>query len=167
MILRGELVVLRPAEPDDLDAFTAVFAAPGIDEWWPGPDREKVARDVLEDEDVTAWAIVVGGHVAGVIQSYEETDPDYRHAGIDIAIHPTWHGRGIGTDAVRTLARHLIEHDGHHRLVIDPAAANTRAIRCYEKVGFRPVGILRRYERGEDGTFHDGLLMDLLADELT
>jgi aminoglycoside 6'-N-acetyltransferase len=34
-------------------------------------------------------------------------------------------------------------------------------------VGLRPVGVLRDYERGPDGTFHDGLLMDLLADELT
>ena len=42
-----------------------------------------------------------------------------------------------------------------------------RAIRAYGKVGFRPVGAMRRYERGPDGTFHDGLLMDLLADELS
>jgi hypothetical protein len=34
-------------------------------------------------------------------------------------------------------------------------------------VGFRPVGIMRAYERGRDGSFHDGLLMDLLAGELT
>jgi aminoglycoside 6'-N-acetyltransferase len=40
------------------------------------------------------------------------------------------------------------------------------AIRCYSKVGFRPVGILRRSERGPDGSWHDGLLMDLLAEEL-
>ena len=167
MILRGAHVVLRPASPDDLGAFTAVFAAPGIEQWWPGPDREQVARDLLADEDVVVWAILVDDRVAGVIQSYEETDPDYRHAGIDITLHPDWHDRGLGTDAVRTLARHLVEHDGHHRLVIDPAAVNTRAIRCYEKVGFRPVGIMRRYERGPDGNFRDGLLMDLLADELT
>ena len=167
MILRGELVVLRTAEAGDLDAFTAVFEAPGMDESWPGDDRAALAREVLEDDEVTSWAVIVGDHIVGVIQSYEETDPLYRHAGIDIALHPSWHDQGFGTDAVRTLARHLVEHDGHHRLVIDPAAANTRAIRCYEKVGFRPVGIMRRYERGSDGTFHDGLLMDLLADELT
>ena len=51
--------------------------------------------------------------------------------------------------------------------MIDPAADNHRAVRCYEKVGFRPVGVMRRYERGADGTWHDGLFMDLLADELT
>ena len=55
---------------------------------------------------------------------------------------------------------------GHHRLTIDPAADNAKAIRSYERVGFRPVGIMRRYERGLDGTWHDGLLMDLLAGEL-
>ena len=55
---------------------------------------------------------------------------------------------------------------GHHRLVIDPAADNAAAIRCYSKVGFRPVGVMRKYERGVDGTWHDGLLMDLLAHEL-
>ena len=36
-------------------------------------------------------------------------------------------------------------------LKIDPAAANSRAIRCYGKVGFRPVGLMRQYERGPDG----------------
>ena len=49
---------------------------------------------------------------------------------------------------------------------IDPAAANERAIRAYERVGFRRVGVMRAYERGPDGTWHDGLLMDLLRDEL-
>ena len=76
------------------------------------------------------------------------------------------HDRGVGTDAVRTLARHLVVDHGHHRIVIDPAADNAAAIRAYTKVGFRPVGVMRSYERGNDGTWHDALLMDLLADEL-
>jgi aminoglycoside 6'-N-acetyltransferase len=75
--------------------------------------------------------------------------------------------RGLGTDAVRTVARWLVEARGHHRLTIDPAAHNARAIAAYSKVGFRPVGLMRRYEGDLDGSWHDGLLMDLLADELT
>ena len=54
-----------------------------------------------------------------------------------------------------------------HRLVIDPSAANEPAIRAYSKVGFKPVGRLRRSWRRPDGTWEDQLLMDLLADELT
>jgi aminoglycoside 6'-N-acetyltransferase len=112
------------------------------------------------------FAIELDGDVIGSIQYAEETDPGYRHAGIDLFLDRAHQGRGLGPDAIRTLARHLIEARGHHRLTIDPAAANDRAIRAYERVGFRPVGVMRRYERGPDGTWHDGLLMDLLAGEL-
>jgi aminoglycoside 6'-N-acetyltransferase len=60
----------------------------------------------------------------------------------------------------------LIDDRGHHRITIDPAASNAAAIRAYEKAGFRPVGIMRRYERnvGAEG-WHDGLLMELIAGE--
>ena len=60
---------------------------------------------------------------------------------------PAFHGRGIGTEAVRRVVRLLIDERGHHRITIDPAAENAAAIRAYEKVGFRPVGIMRGYER--------------------
>jgi aminoglycoside 6'-N-acetyltransferase len=116
---------------------------------------------------VVCFAVLVDDEVCGMVQYGEESDPGYRHASIDIFLDPAVHGRGVGEDTVRTVARHLVEERGHHRLVIDPAADNVAAIRCYEKVGFRPVGVLRRYERDHDGTgWHDGLLMDLLADEL-
>jgi 4-diphosphocytidyl-2C-methyl-D-erythritol kinase len=51
-------------------------------------------------------------------------------------------------------------------LTIDPAADDARAIRAYEKVGFRTVGIMREYWRSPDGAWRDGILMDLLAREL-
>jgi aminoglycoside 6'-N-acetyltransferase len=60
-----------------------------------------------------------------------------------------------------------MEDRGHHRLTIDPNVANEHAIRAYAKVGFRPVGVMRSYEKNADGTWHDNLLMDLLAGELT
>ena len=167
MDLRGERVVLRAPEVDDLEALVRFFADPAIAAWWR-MDREEIVTDVLDraDPDVTVYVIEVEGEVAGIIQSYEETDEEYRHAGIDISVAPRLHGTGVAVDALRTLARHLIDHDGHHRLVIDPAAHNARAIACYRKLGFEPVGVMRQYERGPDGTWHDGLLMDLLADEL-
>jgi aminoglycoside 6'-N-acetyltransferase len=65
------------------------------------------------------------------------------------------------------MARHLFTDRGHHRLTIDPSARNQQAIRSYARVGFQPVGVMRRYWRGPDGTWLDALLMDLLVDELT
>jgi len=112
--------------------------------------------------------IEVDGRIAGMIQFAEETDPKYRHASIDLFVDPELHGRGIGSEAVRRVVRMLIDERGHHRITIDPAADNAAAIRAYEKAGFRPVGVMRAYERdGDGGGWHDGLLMELLAGEET
>jgi aminoglycoside 6'-N-acetyltransferase len=135
--------------------------------WRGGDDLVAAVEEDFAEPDITAYVIELDGRVVGWIQWEAEKDPDYRHAWMDIYLDPEVRGRGLGTDAVRTLARHLIVDHGHHRLTIDPAADNTAAIRSYTKVGFRPVGIMRRYERGPDGTWHDSLLMDLLAEELT
>jgi len=166
--LAGQQVRLRPAKDADIPALAAIRATPEVRRWWRGGDdlSTAVAED-LADSGVHSYVIEHDDRVVGEIQWYEETEPDYRHAGIDIYLDPEVHGRGLGADAVRTLARHLLFDRGHHRLTIDPAADNEAAIRCYRKVGFRAVGIMRQYERGEDGTWHDGLLMDLLASDLT
>ncbi|MFE4666957.1 GNAT family N-acetyltransferase [Streptomyces sp. NPDC056716] len=165
--LHGIRVVLSTAGPDDIPALAAIRATAEVAERWRGgPDlAAEIAKD-LADPATHCLTVRHQDRIAGMIQWYEETEPDYRHAGIDIFLDPGVHGAGLGTDAVRTLARHLVRDLGFHRLVIDPAADNAPAIRCYTKVGFRPVGVMRQYERGPDGSWHDGLLMDLLADEL-
>jgi aminoglycoside 6'-N-acetyltransferase len=168
MGLVGERVILRSVEARDVDALTRIFGEPAVASWWHGYDRDRIERELLrgDDEATTVYLIEVDQQAAGVIQSCEEAEPDYRRAGIDIAIGTQWHGTGVAVDAIRTLARYLIDERGHHHLTIDPAADNARAIACYRKVGFRDVGVLRHNERGADGTFHDTLLMDLVADEL-
>lgn len=168
MQIVGEQVVLRTVTADDIDALTRILQEPAVAPWWPGYDRERVERECLHDDDeaLTVYVVEVDQQVAGLIQSYEETEPEYFSAGIDISIATEWHGRGVAVDALRALARYLIDERGHHHLTIDPALHNERAIACYRKVGFRDVGVLRQNELGPDGTFHDALLMDLLADEL-
>lgn len=166
--LDGAVVHLRPATPEDGPVFTAILRDPTVHPWWQAADPAADADELTgRDDEVIVWAIEVDGEVVGIVQAHEETDPRYRHAGIDIVLAAAAQGRGLGSDAVRTVARWLIDARGHHRLTIDPAAANARAIAAYAKVGFRPVGVMRRYEGDLDGSWHDGLLMDLLADELT
>lgn len=163
--LVGRLVTLRPASEADADAFRELLAHPGVARWWGDPD-DQLSEVLAPPADVSSFAIVLDDVTVGLIQCSEEPTAEYRHATIDIAVHPDWHGRGVGSDAIATLAKHLIQDRGHHRLTIDPAADNEVAIRVYRRLGFRPVGILHQYERGADGTWHDGLLMELLADEL-
>jgi aminoglycoside 6'-N-acetyltransferase len=164
--LKGERVVLRPLAEADLPRVAAIQAQPAVAARWGEPDEADLRAKQDGTEGVVAYAIELDGEVVGLIEYHEEDDPMYRHAGIDIFLSEEVHGRGLGTDAVRTLARYLVHERGHHRLTIDPAADNTAAIRAYEKVGFRPVGVMRQYERLPAGDWHDGLLMDLLADEL-
>ena len=164
--LAGARVTLRALTEADVEALVAVVERDGVREWWGIDASRDTTREDLRN-DGTAFAIVVGGALAGWLGVVEELTPNYRSAGLDIVLAPEYQDRGLGPEALRLAARWLVGDRGHHRLTIDPAAANERAIRAYTAVGFKPVGRMRRYERGADGAWHDGLLMDLLAEELT
>jgi aminoglycoside 6'-N-acetyltransferase len=161
--LAGPRVVLRNTSAADAPRLTSIRSEPEIERRW-GVLEDGEMEEFVTDEH--SFAIELDGEVIGAVQFDEVEDPMYRSANIDLYLTTPRHGQGLGSEAVRILARYLIEERGHHRLTIDPATDNAAAIRAYEKVGFRPVGVMRSYERGPDGTWHDGLLMEMLADEL-
>lgn len=158
--LAGVLTQIRPVREQDVPGLLAILDEPVVAEWWRRSEWERVDAGGSE-----TLAIETDGIVVGCIQYSEKDDPDYRSAAVDIFVSAAVHGRGVGPDAMRTLIAWLIDERGHHRVTVDPAAANDRAIHVYEKLGFRPVGVLRRYERGEDGVWRDALLMELLAED--
>jgi aminoglycoside 6'-N-acetyltransferase len=164
-VLHGTRVTLRPLRDGDSARLHEIRSEPDVARWWGLPGAE-VSGVAAHDDDEIVLAIEYRGNLVGAIQYHEESDPDYRHASVDIYLSTRVQGRGVGRDAIRTLARYLFDERGHHRLTIDPAATNARAVAAYASVGFRPVGVMRQYERGPDGTWHNGLLMDLLRDEL-
>ena len=161
LTLHGERLTLRTPRDGDAEALTAILAEPEIERWWGANDIEGVRKDLD-----AAFVVVIGDAPAGWVLFHEETEPGYRHVGLDIMLTASAQGQGYGREALRLAIRHFSEL-GHHRFTIDPAVDNERAIRCYAAVGFKPVGVMRNYERVDDGPWHDGLLMDLLADELT
>lgn len=161
----GDRVVVRSASDADRPALEALMGCPGVRAWWWDFDVEELSEK-LGQPDVVPLVVEHDDRVIGYIQFSDEESLQYHFASIDLALHDDHQGLGFGRDAVRTLARYLFEVRGHHRITIDPAVANARAIACYQSVGFRPVGTLREYERNADGTWHDGLLMELLAGDL-
>lgn len=157
--LRGEGVELRALEPGDFAEIRRIRSTEEVVRWWGAPEDP-----FPPDDGDPRFTILVDGDVAGMIQYYEEPDPDARSADVDVFLDPAKHGRGHGTDAMRTIVRHLVEDRGHHRVTLSTDPRNAPAIRCYEKVGFRRVGITRA-SRWDDvaGRWVDELLMDLVA----
>jgi aminoglycoside 6'-N-acetyltransferase len=158
---------LRPATTADRPRLDEILGEPSVARWWTAASEAGPAADWLAGDEAIKFVIEDGGEVIGSLQVEEELDPDYEFASIDLFLTGAAQGRGLGPDLIRAIARYLLDVRGHHRLTIDPNVANLRAIRAYEKVGFRPVGVMRSYERNADGGWHDNLLMDLLAGELT
>jgi aminoglycoside 6'-N-acetyltransferase len=157
-------LVLRELRDDDVEELRRIHSTPDVACWWGAPEEGFPWHDA---PDATRLTIELDGNVAGLIEYHEELTPRYRHASIDVFIDPAVRGRGVAPDAIARLVRRLIDERGHDRFTIDPACDNAAAIRAYEKVGFKRVGVLRCYERVPDSTRRrDGLLMDLLADEL-
>jgi RimJ/RimL family protein N-acetyltransferase len=153
-------LTLRPLVAADAAELTRIHNTDAVRRWWGQPDPEFP----WDEPEATRWTIEVDGAVAGLIEFHEELEPRYRHASVDLFLNPALHGCGIGTEALRRTVEHLITERGHHRVTIDPAAANAAAIRSYEKVGFRAVGVMHAYERDVDGDqWHDGLLMELVT----
>jgi aminoglycoside 6'-N-acetyltransferase len=164
--LSGGRVALRPLEAADVPRLAEIAAEPEVARWWLGISEADLRELADPGEETFVFAVELEGEVIGLAQVDEELEPDYRHANVDLFLTSARHSQGLGADTVRTLAHWLFDGRGHHRITIDPALANERAIRSYERLGFKRVGVMRRYERGADGEWHDGLLLDLLPEEL-
>jgi aminoglycoside 6'-N-acetyltransferase len=162
VILRGPRLVVRSMQEPDVARLVAIAAEPEIWQRWGAVSEADLRAKLTGSGAVAALVVELVGEVAGLIQYSEETDPDYRHASVDMFLAENARGQGYGREALLLVAGYLFEQRGHHRLTIDPAADNEPAIRCYTAAGFRTVGVMRRYERGRDGSFHDGLLMELV-----
>lgn len=159
--LHGDRVLLEPVRPEQGQRLRQLRTTPEVARWWePPPD----GWPLTAEPDLYKLAIVVDDEVAGYVQFWEERDPDARHADVDIFLGPQHHGRGLGTDAMRTVIRYLIHQRGHHRVTLGTSVDNARAIRCYEKVGFRRVGVMRKVTRSHlSGEWEDEILMEYVV----
>jgi len=164
-VIESERLTLRPLTDEDVEVLLPAVYEPGIAEWWGDTRDADYQREGFRNEG-NAFAIYVGGEVAGWLSFDEETEPDYPSVAFDIMLRPGFQDQGLGPDALKLLIRWFIDERGHHRFTIDPTVENERAIAAYERVGFKPVGTLRKSERAPAGHWRDALLMDLLADEL-
>ena len=138
LLVRGRLTQVRPADADDVDRLVAWHADPEVSRYWDG---ETFTRREIEERlaraDVEAWIVEEAGEPVGYLQVHPE--------GLDMFLIPLARGRGLGPDAARAMARHLVDERGRPRVTVDPYAWNEGAIRAWERAGFVEVS---RHEVG-------------------
>jgi aminoglycoside 6'-N-acetyltransferase len=142
LLVRGRLTTLRPAGADDVDRLVAWHADPEVSRFW---DEERFTRaemgERLAREDVEPWIVEEAGEPVGFLQ--------VDHEGMDMFLIPAARGRGLGPDAARAMARHLLDNGGRERVTVDPYAWNESAVRAWERGGFVEVS---RHEAGAEHT---------------
>lgn len=170
----GELVTLGPIQRDYLPRYVEWlndwqvrrFLAPTLPHPLTMEDEEAWFNRQREDGDARHFAILTLGEGRLIgncgLHSIDWTN---RHAvfGIFIGDKDYW-GKGYGTDATRALLRFAFEEAGLHRIELEVFAFNQRAIRMYEKVGFRIEGT-RKQALYREGAWHDEHIMAILRDE--
>ena len=130
--------------------------------------KEKYAPRVLGQENVVPCLLVFEDMPIGYAQFYPTTEEGHDNFyGIDqfIGEAALWN-RGLGTRAVSLLLQYLFRVNGARKVTVDPHVENARAIRCYEKCGFRKVKLLPRHELHE-GALQDSWLMEVTSNNLS
>ena len=163
--LRGPRVRLRSLVEGDFRELSRLLQQPGAAPWWTDTSEAGLRAATIDAPDTVSWSVDVDGHLAGVVSAFDAGWPPGGYVGLAVALGDSWQDHGLGPEALSLVIAHIASERGVHRFTIDPAAENARAIRAYEKLGFRRVGIMRQSEVAPDGSWRDCMLMDLLIGE--
>jgi len=145
---KGVLYDFRPVTEKDLPMIAGWLAEPHVAQWWNDPETEIAEiRDHIDSISVEPLIVELDGKPIAYLQSYDpHLEKDHPYAdqpfgtlGLDLSIGPQeLIGIGHGSAIVRQFVEDLFE-EGVPRVIIDPDPANLRAIRAYEKAGFRAI----------------------------
>jgi RimJ/RimL family protein N-acetyltransferase len=168
-VLKGSLVNLRAVESDDYHLLWQWINDPDVMVYWGRPGNTQSLSEVTRQEELQASRgnsrkYIVETHDTLPIGQIDYYDLDWqaRSAWTSIMIAtPEFWGGGYGTDAMRTLLTYLFRQMGLHRISLNAHVTNSRAIRSYEKNGFKAEGTLREWAFF-NGEWVDGLLMSVL-----
>ncbi|WP_117194653.1 GNAT family N-acetyltransferase [Rhizobium terrae] len=140
--------VFRDVAAEDFPLLAKWLAEPHIAQWWGAVDEELASIEAsMKSVETRPMIVELEGRPIAYLQYYDphlEEDHPYQDQprgtlGIDISIGDgELVGMGHGSAIVRQLAAELFA-GGAVRLVIDPDPENARAIRAYEKAGFRHI----------------------------
>lgn len=143
--LSGKLVVLRPRSRELLgDFFRKRFQSEVLrwsDVWPANPSFEEVRLRFAEQEESSKewrlWIHTVEGKLIGEI-SLTDIDNSKHSAELSIVLFdPPYWGQGYGTEAAALFLADVVSRFGLRSVYLFTAQDNKRAVRSFEKLGFR------------------------------
>jgi RimJ/RimL family protein N-acetyltransferase len=161
----GRKIILMLYRPEDKEALVSMYAGMSVEaiKWGLPPyDRARIERWT---SDLTNRIILIARseeRIVGHLQVFRF--PEERRKGVAelfVYIHQDFQNVGLGTSMMRR-AIELAKERGFHRIGLTVVADNHRAIKVYEKLGFKKEGIARETFYGDDHRYHDEVEMGLL-----
>ena len=141
MRVHGRVTSLRRAGSDDVQRLVDWHVDPDVARYWDDETFTHVEMtDRLARGDVDAWIVEADREPVGYLQVHPE--------GLDMFLVPSARGRGLGPDAARAMAEHLLASGSHARVTADPYEWNEPAIRAWQRAGF--VEISRGHPPDDD-----------------
>lgn len=170
----GKLIKLRAYKKEELPLVVEYIndpevkrnVNPGIPYIYTLEDEEKWYENCSASNDTYHFAIetldtreYIGG--CGI------NEVDFKNSKVTIGIfigNKEYWGKGYGTDAIKTLTSFIFDQMNINKIKLSVYAFNKRAMRCYEKCGFKVEGTLHQ-ELFRDGAYHDEFVMALLRED--
>ncbi|MEM2117393.1 MAG: GNAT family protein [Candidatus Bathyarchaeia archaeon] len=162
----GRTVLIRKFQMDDKEKLIHMYASFSNDavRWGMPPyNREKLERDWFSNfQNIIAIIALYKGDIIGHMQIFK--GPHVRRKGtgdLVMYLHQSFHNVGLGTAMLARLME-LAKEEGLHRVGLHVVADNKIAVHLYQNFGFKIEGILKDAYFGEDGKYHDELVMGVL-----
>ncbi len=158
-------VGIRPYRPSDKEGLISMYA--GLSQealrWsMPPYNSQRIERWISNMENTITLIAHHKNRIVGHLQISIGTSPRFREMGdLFIYLHQEYQNAGLGT-ALMNQGIGLARERRLHRVELTVVADNHRAIRLYEKVGFQREGLKRENYLGEDGKYHDEIIMGIL-----
>ena len=168
-IIKEKEISLRLLREQDKNLLLKWLTDERVLNYWEGKsaifDLTRIEEDFYSEEGLIRAIIEYQGQAIGYLQMYKldnEALEEYSYQsknkvvyGVDQFIgEPEYWGKGIGTDFMKLVLQYLTNEKGAEIVILDPHVDNPRAIRCYEKVGFKKIKFLPKHE------LHNGEMVD-------